>query len=159
MIQRFLSTKRSSAIAAICNRAVILVWAIACGSSVYHGAWLDGFTFFIGGLLLLSIVNEVEAAREYFDSMEDGNDVFLKAVEKGDAGIMVIAAGTLEDIIKCSAATSKFTAKALAESDEDEDTAADYFKDVFKAAVDAYCEDKGIDKDDFFKRVGLDRMD
>ena len=159
MIQRFLSTKRISSIAAICNRAVILVWAIACGSSVYHGAWLDGFTFFIGGLLLLSIVNEVEAAREYFDSMEDSNDVFLKAIDKGDAGVMVIAAGTLEDIIKCSAATSKFTAKALAESDEDEDTAVYCFKDVFKAAVDAYCEDKGIDKDDFFKRRGINRVD
>ena len=159
MIQRFLSTKRSSAIAAICNRAVILVWAIACGSSVYPGAWLDGFTFFIGGLLLLSIVNEVEAAREYFDSMEDSNDVFLKAFDKGDAGVMVIAAGSLEDIIKCSAATSKFTAKALAESDEDEDTAVDCFKDVFKNAVDAYCEDKGIDKDDFFKRMGINRVD
>lgn len=159
MIRRFLDKSRFNSISAVVHRLVILCWAVSCGGSVYHGEWLNGVTFFVGGLLLLCVTNELEDSRTYFDAMEENNDVFIKAIAKDGDGVLVIAAGTLEDIVRCATATSKFTAKALAESDEDEDTAIECFKEVLITSLDAYCEDKGIDKDGFFKRMGIDRMD
>ena len=159
MIRKFLDKSRLNAAGAIVHRLVILCWAVSCGSHVYHGDWLEGFTYFVGGLLLLSVTNELEDSRAYFDAMEDGNKVFVKAEDKGNDGVLVIAAGTLEDVVRCATATSKFTAKALAESDENEDTAIECFKEVLITSLDAYCEDKGIDKDAFFKRMGINRVD
>ena len=151
---------KANKIRAIMHRLVVLCWAIECGRNVYYGEWLEGFTFFVGGLMLVSLMNELEDHWQYFDEMEDNDDIFIKAIDKGVGhGMTVIAAGTLSEVTMCCIATVKFIAKALAQSDEEVDDTAKCFKEMFDEALSAYCEDKGIDKDDYFKRVGFNRLD
>lgn len=158
MIKNFLSKIRSRTVGRVLTRLVLLVWAIACGANAYDGQYLDAAAFFVGGLLIMQYMDEVENARLYFSEIEEKNEIWLKALDRGDSGVTVIGAGTLHDMLRCFCAMTKFISKTLAEH-EDDDFAVGCFHDTFEDMIETYCEDKGIDKGDFAKRVGFHRVD
>ena len=142
----------------VLTRLVLLVWAIACGANAYDGQYLDAAAFCVGGLLIMQYMEEVEDARMFFDEMEAKNEIWLTAKSKGEDGVTVISSGNIEGILGCFYATSKFAAKMLAREGY-EDAAVNFLRNTFSSMTDIYCEDKGIDKGEFAKRVGLDRLD
>lgn len=159
MIKSFLSRIGSHTVGRVLTRLVLLVWAIACGANAYDGQYLDAAAFCVGGLLIMQYMEEVEDARMFFDEMEAKNEIWLTAKSKGEDGVTVISSGNVEGILGCFYATSKFAAKMLAREGYYDDTAVNFLRNTFSSMTDIYCEDKGIDKDEFAKRVGFHRVD
>ena len=138
---------------------MLLCWAISCGFAAHQQRYLDAFTFFIGGIVLLQYRRDSETARELTRQLEEKGDSFVKAAHDDD-GVTVVAGGSNGEIAECCCSLFAFFGRFAAKAAIDEDTKiAGMFNDAFDETIKAYCKEKGLDRDEFAKRVGLNKLD
>lgn len=158
MFKSFLTRFGSYTVSSLLSHLVLLSWAIACGMAFHHGEYLNSATFLMGGILIVLYKSDLEAYRVLANQLETSGESFVKA-SIDDDGVSVVAAGENSEVALCLYGTmsfyGKFVAKELAK-DDDVDKA---FKKAFDEMIDRYCETKGLDKNEFAKRVGFNRMD
>lgn len=157
MLKKFVTQFGSYTVSDVLTLLVMLSWAIACGMAFHNGEYLNSLTFLMGGILIVLYRSDLEAYRILTNQIEASGDSFVKA-SYNDEGVSVVAAGESSEVAVCLYGVMSFYGKFVAKELTEDSDADKAFKKAFGEMIDRYCEAKGLDKDEFAKRVGVSKL-
>lgn len=143
----------------VLDYALLACMAARCAIDVHNGNWGDALVLLSCGIVFLLRMYQLDVAGEVIEHYHDEGEDFIKATRDKNGGVYVIAGGEQSSVTECCAATLKFMGKFVAQEYESADDAAKHFNESFVDAVEMYCEIKGMDRDEFYKLVGLNKLD